>query len=296
MCGGVVGNLHALRALLLQAQRLEIPAAQMIITGDLAAYCADGAACADLIRRDLAEALVIRGNCERTLAQDEADCGCGFVAGSQCSTLAVSWYRHAQRTLSAEIKQWFATLPPQAEVEFGGRRLKVLHGGSDADNTFIFPSQAQAQCQHLAALGAAQRSDGVLAGHCGIPFTRACAHGIWHNSGALGMPANDGTARVWYALWHETPDGIRIEHHALDYDHHAAAAAMQRAGLPPAYRHTLVSGIWPSNSILPAAERQQQGEALPAAAYLWQAGAEGMSGIMRLAECGSVAQLVRAHA
>jgi hypothetical protein len=48
--GGPYSNLEATRALLQEAERLDIPAERMICTGDVVAYCADGAATVDLVR------------------------------------------------------------------------------------------------------------------------------------------------------------------------------------------------------------------------------------------------------
>ena len=50
--------------------------------------------------------------------------------------------------------------------------------------------------------------DGVIAGHCGLPFTQAINGQLWHNAGAVGTPANDGTPRVWFSLLRAEADGI----------------------------------------------------------------------------------------
>lgn len=266
ICGGLYGNWQAFQALLIFAAQRDIATANIIITGDLAAYCADGAVVAGYCRHHLPDTLIIRGNCERALAQGAEDCGCGFETDSLCSLLSAAWYRHAADSIDQATRQWMGNLPARADISFGGRRLAVIHGGATADNTFIFASDPDKR-QHLNAL----QTDGVIAGHCGIPFSDLLdGGGLWHNSGALGMPANDGTARVWVSLWQHDEAGIHIRHCALDYDHAAAAAAMQAAGLPPHYRQTLANGIWPSNSILPAAEKQQQGQPLAPPDIVWE--------------------------
>ena len=74
------------------------------------------------------------------------------------------------------------------------------------------------------------------------------------------MPANDGTARVWYSIAY--PDdqfGLRFVHKPLDYDHQTAARKMHEAGLPDAYANALVTGLWPNVDWLPEAERKQTG-------------------------------------
>ena len=250
--GGVYGNAAAFAAFLAAVEKSPAP---MICTGDLAAYCADGAAVCQKARV-LTGVLFVRGNCERTIAADEDDCDCGFDIGSQCEILSHAWHRHARNTIGASEKQWMGELPCVQKIIFGGRRLSIVHATHDSDNQFIFPSTAAATKQqavkHLEA-------DGVICGHSGIPFTEIANGTLWHNSGALGMPANDGTPRVWYSIWTTQDGGIRIEHVPLLYDTAAAQQSMRQCGLPDDYAHTLQNGIWPSNSILPPPERRRQG-------------------------------------
>src|SRR5262249_59386239 len=123
--------------------------------------------------------------------------------------------------------------PRRIDLLIGGRRLAVIHGGVSRINQFVFASTAAAiKRAELERAGA----DGVIAGHCGLPFTQTIDGKLWHNAGVVGMPAHDGTPRVWYSRLVPSRDGLRIEHRALVYDHAAAAAARVRAGLPPGYR------------------------------------------------------------
>lgn len=258
--GGVYGNVQALRALLAAH-----PAAAMVCTGDLAAYCADGAAVCQIMRQQT-NLTIIRGNCERTIAAGSDSCECGFAPGTVCEQLSVAWHRHAQNTISATHKAWLQTLPAQQIIQFGGRRLAVIHADAATDNRFIFASTpATDKRESLNALAV----NGVIGGHSGIPFTQKIDDNMWHNSGALGMPANDGTPRVWYSLWTAQSGGIEITHRTLTYDVSGAQKSMSEAGLPPEYRLSLQSGIWPSDSVLPMSERRQQGIALNPPPCFW---------------------------
>ena len=264
--GGAYGNLAALSALLEWAERRGLRAADMICTGDWAAYCADGAAVVARAQT-LSAARMVRGNCERTLAENADDCGCGFAPGSACAVLSDSWFRHARETIDLESRKWMGALPSRSDFVFNGRRIAVVHAGADSDNQFIFPSTPRGEkLRHLKALDA----DGIICGHSGIPFTETLdGNRLWHNSGALGMPANDGTSRVWFSLWEEAGAGIRIRHIPLDYDCEPAREAMRAAGLPAGYRECLANGIWPSDSVLPAAEKSRQGRALDTGEIVW---------------------------
>jgi len=263
--GGPYSNLQATRAVLTEAARRGIPARRVICTGDVVAYGADAAACCDLIMAS--GILVIAGNCEENLAADALDCGCGFEEGTACDLLSRAWYAHANRQVTAVHRAWMADLPQRLMVRLpDGRRLAVLHGGASDISRFIFASTPQAD---LAAEIAATGCDGVIAGHCGIPFARQVRPGIWINAGAIGMPADDGTPRIWFALLTPGEAGLSVEILPLEYDHAAAAAAMRAVGLPEGYAAALGSGVWPSCDVLPPAERARRGEKLMPVGLVW---------------------------
>jgi predicted phosphodiesterase len=263
--GGPYSNLQATRAVLTEAARRGIPAERVICTGDVVAYGADAAACCDLI---MASGIcVIAGNCEENLAAGALDCGCGFEEGTACDLLSRAWYAHADRQVTAVHRAWMAGLPQRLMVRLpDGRRLAVLHGGASDISRFIFASTPPAE---LASEIAATGCDGVIAGHCGIPFARKVGRGIWINAGAIGMPADDGTPRIWFALLTPGEAGLTVEILPLEYDHAAAAAAMRAAGLPEGYAAALGSGIWPSCDVLPPAERARRGEKLMPVGMVW---------------------------
>ena len=262
--GGPYGNLEATVALLAAARRRAIPARNIVCTGDVVAYAADALATVSLIRRSGIR--TVMGNCEEALGGGAGDCGCGFAAGTACQALSVAWYAHAQRSLDAASRRWMRALPRRLDIVVGGRRLAVIHGGARRINRFIFASTKSATKRtELAFAGA----DGIIAGHCGLPFIQLVDGRLWLNAGAIGMPANDGTARVWYATLSPQHGGILIEHHPLDYDHAAAAAKMRQAGLPEGYAAALASGLWPSGDVLPPAERASRGTALRPPPLFW---------------------------
>jgi hypothetical protein len=82
---------------------------------------------------------------------------------------------------------------------------------------------------------------------------------LWHNAGVIGMPANDGTPRVWYSLIRPKPGGLQVAHRPLTYDHGRTSTKMRLAGLPDGYADALSTGIWPSCDVLLASEKRIQG-------------------------------------
>jgi hypothetical protein len=253
--GGPYSNLQATRAVLEEASRRGIPPGRVICTGDVVAYGADAAGCCDLVMgRGIA---VIAGNCEENLAAGAMDCGCGFEEGTACDLLSRAWYAHADRQVTPAHRAWMAALPRRIVLDLpDGRSLAVLHGGAGDISRFLFASAPEAE---LAAEIAATGCDGVVAGHCGLPFARRVGDGLWVNAGAIGMPADDGTPRAWFAVLTPGEGCLGVGILPLDYDHAAAAGAMRAAGLPDGYAAALSSGVWPSCDVLPPAERARRG-------------------------------------
>ena len=279
--GGSYGNLQAMRALSREAARQGIPPDRVICTGDAVAYCANPVETVALIRSSGMH--MIMGNCEESLATGAGDCGCGFTEGSTCEQYSAAWYAFCDKTLGPDDRAWMGGLPRRIDLEIGGRTLAVVHGSPDLINEFVFASAPDADlARRLNELGV----DGVIGGHCGLPFTRVVNGRLWHNSGAIGMPANDGTARVWYSILTPTEEGIEIEHIAFDYDHVTAAAAMRLASLPEGYASALETGLWPSCDVLPPEELAVRGQGLIEGKLIWTGIGQdtwprGMTGVVR---------------
>jgi predicted phosphodiesterase len=262
--GGPYSNLQATAAVLDEAGRLGIPPSRIICTGDLVAYCGDPVATIELIRH--AGIHAVMGNCDEQLGAGGADCGCGFPEGSACERASAAWYAFADAQVDRGARAFLAALPRRIDLVIAGRQLAVVHGGVSRINQFVFASTAAAIKRHELDLAGA---DGVIAGHCGLPFSQLVDGKLWHNAGAVGMPAHDGTPRVWYSVLTPTDGGLRIEHRALRYDHSAAAAAMTRARLPADYREALATGLWPSCDVLPYREIRESGVTIEPGAVVW---------------------------
>jgi hypothetical protein len=152
-----------------------------------------------------------------------------------------------------------AELPAHLTFSIGGISVRVVHGSVQQTNRFMFDSLSDAEFEHeLDEAGV----DLVIAGHAGIPFTRIIGNRCWHNSGALGMPANDGTSRVWASVLKPEPGGLSITHHAIEFDAHKAAERIRAENLPAGYADGLETGLWPSLDVLPDRERSTTGQAL----------------------------------
>lgn len=262
--GGPYSNFQATTALLEEARRRGISPENIICTGDIVAYCADAKATVDAIRASSIH--VVMGNCEESLGDERDDCGCGFEEGSACDVLSAQWFSHASKVVDNDAKRWMAELPRRLTFNLGGRKLAVIHGGGQEIGHFIFNSTPdEEKYREIEQLDV----EGIIAGHCGLPFTENLKGRLWHNAGVIGMPANDGTPRTWYATLTPAGGGIVIEHHPLAYDHFQAAQQMRHLKLPAVYAETLENGLWPNMDVLPVAEQTLCGTPLTPEPFFW---------------------------
>ena len=254
--GGPYSNLEATRALLAEAAQRGIAPGNMICTGDVVAYCGDPSATANLVAASGCH--VVMGNCEEQLAANAADCGCGFAEGSACDTASKTWFAYASAELGNAHRSWMGALPREFDIAIGGLTLRVVHATPSSLNRFVFASTPD-RVKRI-EIGDV---DGLIGGHCGLPFTQTLGGKLWHNAGVIGMPANDGTPRGWFSILSPRAEGgVDIEHVAFDYDHASAAHRMRAARLPEAYADSLSTGLWPSCDVLPKDEVNMTGIAL----------------------------------
>jgi len=265
---GPCSNLEATEALLELARAEGFDSSQVICTGDLAAYGANPAETVRAVRDSGCH--VLMGNCEESLGAQAENCGCGFEEGSSCDVLSVAWFRHAAGSLSLDQIQWMATLPRQIRFTMAGQRALVIHGSVTTINQFVFPATdatvKSAQIAHADA-------DIVIGGHSGVPFTQVIDAGLWHNSGIVGIPANDGTPRVWFSTLTPGDDDIQIAHRSLDYNYSAAASSIRTLEqLPNDYADAIENGLWPSDDVMPAADRENRGKPISPHQMVWPQG------------------------
>ncbi len=250
--GGPYSNLHALEAMMNWADKAGIAQDQRICTGDVVAYCAEPAACIDLMAQKSGP--VVAGNCEIQLAQNADDCGCGFAEGTECSTLSIGWYAYASQRLSEANRQWCGACPDRLLFRHKDKRYVVIHGGAGDVSRFLWPITSEDDYWHEISLLQEEIGafDGVIAGHSGIAFERHIDGVHWINAGVIGMPPNDGQADTCFAVLNN--GDIRFER--LQYDVSGAVAAMDSSGLTQGYHEALQSGYWPSQDVLPKAMRR----------------------------------------
>jgi predicted phosphodiesterase len=263
--GGPYSNLQASQEMLAIAKTHNIPAGNLICTGDVVAYCAEPEATVALMRQ--AGVISVMGNCEESFGFGQDDCGCGFAPGTACDVASKTWYAHASAVLSEASRAWMRSCPRSLRFSLNGHSFRVIHGALDEISRFIFASDAAAiKWRQLNQIG----EDVIVAGHCGLPFVEPLGERLWLNPGVIGVPANDGTTRVWYGLLQCVGNDIKIELKSFSYDHNLAARRMRATGLPPGYATALTTGLWPAMDVLPKAEIARAGQTISETSQIYR--------------------------
>lgn len=255
--GGPYSNFQALSELQKIAELRGIPSQNIICTGDVVGYCAQPEESVQLVKSWGIHC--ISGNVEQNIVSGEDDCGCNYTEGGRCDLFSRNWFPYAVRSLSADSVRWMADLPQQLRFSYAGKSVAVVHGSPSEVSEFVFKSTPWTiKEKHFQSTA----TDVILAGHAGLSFADIQDDRYWLNAGVIGMPANDGTPRVWYLLLDDTEGTLSYSFESFTYDHVLANQLMRKNELPDAYAQTLLTGVWDNCEILPEAEKALQGVAL----------------------------------
>ena len=256
--GGVYSNFQALQKMKQISEDLSILPENVICTGDVVAYCAQP-------EESVQEVInwgihTIAGNVEIQLSEGQDDCGCNFRTGSRCNIFSNQWYPFAKDKLSVQSINWMKNLPEFIRFSYANRAVFALHSSFHHTSEYIFNSTPE---EVLEKNFNDVNASVILAGHSGLPFHRIDeAQKTWINTGVIGMPANDGTPRVWYAILDDETGDFSFNHFSFEYDFHKTANLMRKYQLPSEYALTLETGIWDNCEILPEEEAALQGKAI----------------------------------
>lgn len=253
--GGVYSNLQALQKMMQIAENEQIAPDNIFNTGDVVAYCSQPLECVQLIKEWGINSIL--GNVEISLRDDEMDCGCNFSDGSRCDIFSKKWFPFAQQQMNEAAKKWLCTLPHFILFEYAGLQACVLHGSFANTSEYIFASDKwDKKARNFESAGA----DVILCGHSGLPFSQTKNGKYWLNAGVIGMPANDGSTRVWYMILDDSEGQFQYQHRPFEYDFESAYQLMLLHQLPIQYAETLRTGLWDNCEILPPMETALQGK------------------------------------
>ncbi|MEK9952745.1 MAG: metallophosphoesterase family protein [Curvibacter sp.] len=238
-------NLHALQACLDHARDQQ--ATHYAFLGDLVGYGADPGAVVDLVM-DLADegAWVLKGN-------HDAMAACPPEGQNTLGESTARW-THAQ--LNATQRAFLDALPMTLQL---GRAL-LVHATADEPELWRYVYDAESAGLSLDAASALDQVRYVFGGHVhrqslyyrgadeqllpfvptpGVPIPVPARRHWLATIGSVGQP-RDGSPRAMYALYDDAQ--AQLTFHRVAYDHHAAADAIRRAGLPDFFADRLEIG------------------------------------------------------
>jgi predicted phosphodiesterase len=249
--GGVYSNHLALAALLEDAPRRG--AQRLYCLGDLGAFGPHPDKVFPLLRA--ADVQVVQGNYDNSLGYGLADCQCGYTDPRDNYFARLS-YDYTFENTAAENKLWMRGLPNEIRFEWNKLRVLLCHGSPRKMNEFLW--QTSTSVAFLEHLCESYRADVIVVTHTGLYWHRHLPSGRhFINCGAIGRPANDGRANVWYTLLSMDEEGEpKVDFVPLAYDHAQLAAEMRVERLPEEFVETIESGWWTTClEVLPMKER-----------------------------------------
>ena len=248
--GGIYSNHLALREAIRIARSRGVEA--IVAMGDFGAFGPHPDRTLQILRE--AGLPAIQGNYEESLASGADDCHCGYTDPRDNHYARISYDYTREKTSAAHV-EWMRALPRHIRLEVGGRRLLVCHGSPRRINEFLWRSATPDP--FIRRLLREHDADLVVCTHTGIHWKRFVQPGRGVvNAGALGRPANDGRANVWFTLVEEGSGGLDVEFVPVPYDHDRLAREMKEEGLPVEFIETVLTGWWTTClEILPAKER-----------------------------------------
>ncbi len=239
------GNIQALDACLAHARAQK--AQRFVFLGDLVGYGADPAAVVERIMLLTEEgAMVIQGNHDAMAINPPAE----------IKTVGDSTAAWTHDHLSAEQREWIGNLPLTLQLDsvlfvhasvndpqlwryvYDQRSAKASLDAATAwpDVRYVFGGHVHLQTLYYRGAG-----DGLMAftpqAGVAVPVPK---HRQWLGTvGSVGQP-RDGNTQAMYSLF--DTERAQLTFHRVPYDHHAAATAIRRAGLPEFFAERLESG------------------------------------------------------
>lgn len=193
------GNWTALQQVIDRIRMLEVD--RVVGVGDYLWTTTGDAAVVDWVTKS-SRSHFVRGN------------GDSMAYYERCKALAHSDPRALYEAVSA--------LPEQLTLEYGGYRILVTHEWwpGDADGRSLTQRLTEPPYFHPAV--DLTGYDIALFGDSHLPLHHALPHVLIVHPGSVGAPFDADPAQAKFALLDLQPDGVRLEHHAVPFDIHAA--------------------------------------------------------------------------
>lgn len=222
----IFGDLHANWEALLALQQAEPRPDAVLFLGDMVGYGPDPKRCLDAVRASATH--LVGGGHDLSVAMPAS--APGVDPSAEEELLEASW-AHTRSMLSAEDRDFLATLPGESSAEIAGVRFHLTRLSPDDMNaeTHLLITMSQARLREM--VGGIE-ADVILLGGPHVPALRQVDDRLIVCPGSLGLPRY-GVPDPTFAAWE---DG-RVQIHHLHY--HPQDTVRKLSLLPFAAEHLL---------------------------------------------------------
>ncbi len=219
----VHGNLHALEAIIQDAERRAVDA--FLNAGDAIGYGAFPNEVVELLRAK--NVVSVLGNFDsEVMKKDDKKKGEKRLA-----------LRIAKKELSKSCETYLRSLPRSITLEMAGKKLLMVHGSPNSIEEHIYLDTTEKRLKELART---VNADVVIMGHSHLQFAREVNGVSFINPGSVGRP-DDGNPQTAYAVVNSNPFSVQLVR--LNYDVESAAEALRKKRLPESFAQMLLRGV-----------------------------------------------------
>lgn len=224
-------NIFALNEVLLDIDTRN--ADLVVCLGDLVGYATYPNEVIDTIREN--RILTIKGNYDEAVSEELMICGCDYPDPKDMENAGISLNWTIDETRE-DNKEFLKSLPMEAEMDFGGRRVKFVHGSPRRINEYLKENSKEAE-EVMAGL----EEDILVCGHTHKPYCRKYGSKLLVNAGSVGKPKTD-RPKAGYVIIDLDSENIEVEIHEADYEYEKTASSIEEAGLPQEFADIIRSG------------------------------------------------------
>lgn len=181
----------------------------------------------------------VMGNYDDGVGFDRDDCGCAYkdTGERERGQQSLMWTR---AVTSDRNKAWLQTLLFDIRFDFGGKRVRLVHGSPRRINEYLFEDRDEGSLRRIAASADA---DILVFGHTHKPWKRQFNGVLMVNAGSAGKPKDGDRRACWVSLQTNASARVDAEFHRVEYDVATVAAAIRHEpDLPDHFARDLETG------------------------------------------------------
>lgn len=220
-------NLYALMKVLDDIDSEDVTS--IICLGDLVGYgCHPNEVISLIKRRNI---LSLKGNYDASVVDNSYT----YIRNTETNSFSLPW---TFDELRASNKFFLSSLPTSMTLDFGNRKIKLVHGSPDKINEYLTEDY-----ENLDAIMSNLSEDVLICAHTHMPYIKNFNNKLLINAGSVGKPKN-GSPNATYAIleiYDNMPIKAKIK--SVEYDYNKIIKDMQLNKFPSRLINSYESGI-----------------------------------------------------